>query len=119
MSLNQQLMNMALMIAIALGAAAPTQAGGYQLAPVSEVKVFDGAVHLKFELPCSTVDFESFVLGYDDSGDREVSVGVVFACNPGPVREFNRTLTSRSGEYEQFVDYARAGSTFVPMRVHQ
>ena len=118
MKSTYQFARLAILVSVSLTSAVSAQAGGYRLAPVSKVQVSDSAVQLTFGLPCRSVDFESFVLGYDDSGDREVSVGVVVACEEAPVwGVFHRTLTSDSAEFAQFQEYARSGATFVPMVV--
>ena len=117
MKSTYQFARLGLMVAGFLVLTASAQAGGYRLAPVSKIQVSDTAVGLTFSLPCQSVDFESYVLGYNDSGDREVSVGVVFACDAGPMKKFTRTLTVDSAEFAQFQEYARSGATFVPMVV--
>lgn len=57
----------------------------------------NGKVEVSYTLPCVADDAHGFVLTYDDSGDQEISVGVVYSqerrnCHPSTPKKFIREI---------------------------
>lgn len=91
---------------------------GYKLGSVAEIEVLDNNdIQLTYFLNCRDVDFETFVGASDDSGDREVRVGVVYSCEKGPLKKFSTVLTPSSPEYKVLEAGLVEGASFAPMSV--
>ena len=89
----------------------------YKLSTVDKIEVLeDKNIRLTYTLPCKNLDFETFVGASDDSGDREVRVGVVYACREGKNKAFQTTVTPSWAEYEVLKTGLTDGASLVPMK---
>lgn len=90
----------------------------YQLASVDKIEVLKNKeIKISYTLPCRNLDFETFAAATDDSGELDVRVGVVYRCNKGPMKKFERTVTPNWPEYKLLESGLMDGASFVPMPV--
>lgn len=91
--------------------------GAYLAAPV-ELKSQGEDLIAKFKAPCDTVAGEAFVQAIDDSGNREMAVGVVFAksdCKGQGPTEITRTIKSDDPAFAYLGGGEGDDITYVPM----
>ncbi len=106
-------------VALAFSVSAHALPGGNRLVSPDSVKLLDAAkLEIRYTLPCQTDDSSSVVMASDDTGDREVAVGVVASldernCKSGPLKSFKRTVNPKDSGY----DCAGGECSFRPMPV--
>ncbi|MCC7442583.1 MAG: hypothetical protein IT285_13180 [Bdellovibrionales bacterium] len=90
--------------ALASGAAQAVPAGHVLVSPDRVQMRPNGRLAVTFKAPCARLDWQSAVMTSDDTGDREVAVGIVVptderSCEPGPMQVHTMELRPEAFGY--------------------